>query len=117
MERCIRSAGTLVFLSVAMMDHDFWNVQKSCRPLPKEIIERLITTFTSNGKREFVPRDQVSSFTCLLLFIISTHKLVVSRDSFLSIRIVLRCFYPLIFYLRNSQLELLTFAVCGIREA
>ena len=40
-------------------------------------IERLSITFTSNGKREFVPRDQVSS---RLLFIISTHKLVVSRN-------------------------------------
>jgi len=36
-------------------------------------------------------------FTCRLLFIISTHKLVVSRN-FLSIRIVLSCFYRLIFY-------------------
>ena len=25
MERCIRSAGTLVFLSVAMINHNFWN--------------------------------------------------------------------------------------------
>ena len=36
-------------------------------------------------------------FTCRLLFIISTPKLVVSRN-FLSIRIVLSCFYLLIFY-------------------
>ena len=36
-------------------------------------------------------------FTCRLLFIISSHKLVVSRN-FLSIRIVLSCFYLLIFY-------------------
>ena len=36
-------------------------------------------------------------FTCRLLFIISTHKLDVSRN-FLSIRIVLSWFYPLIFY-------------------
>ena len=50
-----------------------------------------------NGKREFVPRDQVSPFTCRLLLIILTDKLVVSR-SFLSIRIVLSCFYLLIFY-------------------
>ena len=35
--------------------------------------------------------------TCCLRFIISTHKLVVSRN-FLSIRIVLNCFYLLIFY-------------------
>ena len=37
------------------------------------------------------------SFTCRLLFIISTLKLVVSWK-FLSIRIVLSCFYLLIFY-------------------
>ena len=36
-------------------------------------------------------------FTCRLLFIISTHKLVVSRN-FLTKRIVLSCFYLLIFY-------------------
>ena len=36
-------------------------------------------------------------FTCRLLFIISTRKLVVSRN-FSSIRIVLSCFYVLIFY-------------------
>ena len=35
--------------------------------------------------------------TCRLVFIISTHKLVVSRN-FLSTRIVLSCFYFLIFY-------------------
>ena len=39
-------------------------------------------------------------FTCRLLFIISTHKLVVSRN-FLSIRIVLSCFYLLIFYVEK----------------
>ena len=45
------------------------------------------------GKREFVPPDP---FCCRLLFIISTHNLVVSRN-FLSIRVVLSCFYLLIF--------------------
>ena len=39
-------------------------------------------------------------FTCHLLFIISTHKLVDSRN-FLSIRIVLSCFYLLIFYFKK----------------
>ena len=39
-------------------------------------------------------------FTCRLLFIISTHKLEVSRN-FLSIRIVLSCFYLLIFYFQK----------------
>ena len=36
--------------------------------------------FTSNGEREFVPRDQVFPFSCRLLLIISMHKLVVSRN-------------------------------------
>ena len=59
-------------------------------------LKRLITTFTSNGKREFVPRDQVSPLLAVYcsLFL---HKLVVSCN-FLSIRIVLSCFYLLIFY-------------------
>ena len=59
-------------------------------------------TFTSNGKRKFVPRDQVQlyPFTCSLLFIISRYKLVVSSN-FLSIRIVLSCFYLLIFSLEK----------------
>ena len=54
---------------------------------------------TSNGKRKFVPRDQVSRLqcTCLFLFIISTHKYVVSRN-FLSILIVLSSFILLILY-------------------
>ena len=38
------------------------------------LLVRLIITFTSNVKREFVPRDEVSHFTCRLPFSISTHK-------------------------------------------
>ena len=45
-------------------------------------MERLSITFTSNDKREFVPRDQVSP---RLLFIISTHKLVISRNFFIQL--------------------------------
>ena len=59
----------------------------------REVKHRLRTL---NGKRQFVPRNQVSPLL-VALFIISTHKLVVSRN-FLSIRIVLSCFYLLIFY-------------------
>ena len=66
------------------------------------------------GKREFVPRDP---FCCRLLFIISTHKLVVSSN-FLSIRIVLSCFMGPFSILRNSQFESdvcrLPFAVCRL---
>ena len=62
-------------------------------------LKRLITTFTSNGKREFVPRDQVSSLLAVYcsLFL---HKLVVSRN-FLAIRIVLSCSYRLIFHFKK----------------
>ena len=57
-------------------------------------------------------------FACRLLFIISTHKLVVSRN-FLSIGIGLSCFYLLIFYFEKSSTWIwrLPFAVCRIREA
>ena len=59
---------------------------------------RLSFTFTSNGEREFVPRDNGSPLLVVyFMFIISTHKLVVSHN-FLFIRIVLSYFYPLIFY-------------------
>ena len=40
------------------------------------ILETLNITFTSNGEREFVPRDQMSPYTCRLLLIISTLKLL-----------------------------------------
>ena len=35
-------------------------------------VERLSIMFTSNGKRKFVPRDQVSPINCRLLFIFYT---------------------------------------------
>ena len=81
-----------------------------------ERLERLSITFTSNGKREFVPHDQVFPITRRLLIIISRHKLVVSRN-FLSIRAVLSCFlsaHSLFYEILNLNL---TFAVCRIREA
>ena len=61
------------------------------------ILERLSITFTSNAKREFVPRDQVSRLLVVYCPLFLQINLVVSRN-FLSIRIVLSCFYPLIFY-------------------
>ena len=66
-------------------------------------IERLSITFTSNGKCEFVPHDQVS-----VRFVIYCssflHKLVVSCN-FLSIRIFLAVFICSFSILRNSQHE------------
>ena len=55
-------------------------------------IERLSITFTSNSKREFVPRDQVSP----LLVVYGS--LFIHINYFLSIRIALSCFYLLVFY-------------------
>ena len=60
-------------------------------------------TFTSNGKLEFVPRDQVPLYLSLLFFI-STQKYVVPRN-FLSIRIFWAVFICSISILRNSQLQ------------
>ena len=85
----------------------------SSRPNP--LLERLSFTFTSNGKREFVPRGPLYlSFT-----VISTHKLVFQA-----------IFYPKIFskncfeqllpaqFLFSENLNLnLTFTVCRVREA
>ena len=52
-----------------------------CSTLWLHLTERLSFTFTSNGNREFVPRNVPSfPFTCRLLFIISTHKLEVSHN-------------------------------------
>ena len=64
-----------------------------------EALEGLSITFASNGKHEFVPSDQASP-TTRSLFIISTHKLVVSHN-FLSTKIVLSSFYLLIFYFQK----------------
>ena len=51
-----------------------------------------------NDKHKFVPCDQVSPLiNCCLLFIISTHKLIVSCN-FMSKRIALNHFFLLIFY-------------------
>ena len=74
-------------------------------------LERLRFTFTPNGKREFVPRDQVFPLffvDCLLLLHkISEFMLV------LSTRIVLDCFYLLIFYAEKFSTDVcrLSYAV------
>ena len=71
------------------------SMQKASRRSTRTI-ERLRFTFTPNGKREFVPRDQVFplfSVYCLLLL----HK-ISSFTPALSIRIALDCFYLLIFF-------------------
>ena len=39
-----------------------------------DLLERLRFTFTPNGKRDFVPRDQVFPLIFPLLFIVSTQK-------------------------------------------
>ena len=72
-------------------------------------LDRSSITFTANGKREICTTWPSFPLTCRLLFIISTHKLVVSRN-FVSIRVVLSCFESFSI-LRNSHLES---AVCRL---
>ena len=70
-------------------------------------------TCTSRSCQDQVFFERLSiTFTCGLLLIISTHKLVVSRN-FLSIRIVLSFFYLLIFYFAklSTWIRRLPFAV------
>ena len=79
----------------------FFNANKD---LLSEILERLSITFTSNGKHKFVPSDQASH----LLVIYSSLLLQITNlvsCSVLSRRIVLSCFYLLIFCFENSQIE------------
>ena len=68
---------------------------------------------SSKDKRAFLRPS--FSFNCRLLAIISLHKLVVSLN-FLSVRIVLSCFYLLVFYREILNLNK-TFAVCRKSEA
>lgn len=72
-------------------------------------LHRSSFTFTANGKREICTTWPSFPLTCCLLFIISTHKLLISRN-FVSIRVVLSCFYSFSI-LRNSHLES---AVCRL---
>ena len=87
----------------------FWGTEpKTC----DYSIVRLRFTFTPNGKREFVPRDQVFPSIvvyCLLLL----HKNKKFHASFIR-RIVLDSFICLFSILRNSQLES---DVCRKRES
>ena len=66
------------------------------------LLERRSITFTSNVKQQTRRCTTWPSFpiTCRLLFIISRDKLVDSRN-FLSIRILLSCFYLFIFYVEK----------------
>ena len=47
--------------------------------LTTDILRRFRVGFTVNGKREFIPPDQVLPLLFILLFITSSQKLVVSR--------------------------------------
>ena len=90
-----------------------WHHVKMIFFLLTVLIERLSITFTSNSKCELFCTTW-SSFRplCHLLFIISTHKLVVSCN-FLSIRIFLAVFICSFSILRNSQHES---DVCRLRN-
>ena len=75
-----------------LMKKNCLDLKKLCLEIkPKSVIrnfpakwmtlERWSITFTSKGKREFVPRDQVSPLLVVTIYF-STHKLVVSRNFF-----------------------------------
>ena len=77
-------------------------------------LERLRITFTPNGKREFVPRDEV--FPLIVVYCILLQFLLKTTSCFtpgLSITIVLDSFHLLIFYSEkfSTQNWLLPFAV------
>ena len=97
-DKCLNHAVPLRWGEIKISVEAFWKCVNRAK--------RLSITFRSDGKREFVPHDQVSPllvvyYCSLFLGIISNQgpniNLVVSRN-FLSIRIVLSCFYLLIFY-------------------
>ena len=88
-----------------------WDHVKMIFFLLTVLIERLSITFTSNGKRELVPHDQVS--VPIVIYCSSfLHKLVVSCN-FLSIRIFLAVFICSFSILKNSQHES---DVCRLRN-
>ena len=97
-DKCLNHAVPLRWGEIKISVEAFWKCVNRAK--------RLSITFRSDGKREFVPHDQVSPllvvyYCSLFLGIISNQgpniNLVVSRN-FLSIRILLSCFYLLIFY-------------------
>ena len=63
---------------------------------PYKLFSPVNFTLKANGKREFVPRDQVFPLPVIYQLL---------PLPFLSLRTALYCFYLLIFYLRHSQLE------------
>ena len=69
-------------------------------PLPSccvsSLLERFRITFTPNGEREFVPRDQV--FPLFFFTVYCFYTKISSFMPLLSKRILLGCFYLLIFY-------------------
>ena len=68
------------------------------------LIERLRFTFTPNGKREFVPRDQVFPLIDVYCFLL-LHKNKWFHASFIHENLFWTVFICLFSILRNSQLE------------
>jgi len=88
------------------------NDAKSSLPVVAPYFITFTSNQTSNSKREFVPRDQVSAFLVvycsLFLHIMEYFHLIL-----LSTRIVLSCFYTFIFYFKklSTRIWRLPFAV------
>ena len=83
---------TALILEERSIDND----QSDNRDWRVKILERLNIAFTAKGKREFVPRDQVSLFSSFIVH--DFNKIVSCFTSVLSIKIVFTCFYLLISY-------------------
>ena len=73
-------------------------------------IERVSFTFTSNGKREFVPRDQVSPLLAVLCPLFSSFTQFFIRKNYFELFLSVHFLFWEILNLN------LTFAVCRIRE-
>ena len=73
------------------------------------LLERISIAFTTKGKREFVPRDQVFP----LIVVYYNYRKIGRVTPILSIAIVLSCFYPLISHFKHfsTWISRLPFAV------
>ena len=83
--------------------------------MTQALLESLSITFTSNGKREFVPRDQVSP-----LLVVHCSLFLDMNQQFHAIFIHKKCFELFLsaHFLFSEIVNLnLTFAVCRIRES
>ena len=105
---CSRINSSLLYSSLNYRRYIFITILTEIVVAATYNIRDIKITFTPNGKRKFVPRDQVFP----LFFVYWGLLLLLKMSSFmpvLSKRIVLDCFYVLIFYSEKFSTD---FAVC-----